>query len=234
MWSISAIKERGRTAFKSNYWPSVIVALIMTVIAAGTAASGTSRTNDVSAEHLGDTFYTLTPNEQAIVASFVLGALAIFAGIAFLLRVFAFNHVKVGCCRFYRKNLNNSSTSVGTVVEGFSDYWRVLVTMLLKDLYIFLWSLLFIIPGIMKSYSYRLVPYIVTEYPELSSSEVIELSKRMMQGNRWRSFLLDLSFIGWIILGVITLNVGNILWTSPYAYSTDAALFDELNRQSQW
>ncbi len=86
-----------------------------------------------------------------------------------------------------------------------------------------------IFPGLVKSYSYRMVPYIVKEYPDLSEIEVITLSRKMMEGNKWRTFLLDMTFLGWTILGIVTFGIVNVLWTLPYYENTMAALFLELN-----
>ena len=104
--------------------------------------------------------------------------------------------------------------------------------LLLTSNVIALWSLLLIVPGVIKSYEYRLVPYLVKDHPELSANQTLALSSKMMQGNRWQSFVLDLSFVGWFLLGLVTLNLGNIFWTFPYQDNADAALYEELCRQN--
>ena len=83
-------------------------------------------------------------------------------------------------------------------------------------------SLLFIIPGIIKSYSYRMVPYILIENPDIAPNEAIARSRDMMNGHEGATFVLDLSFIGWVLLGVISLGIAIILYESPYYYSTHA------------
>ena len=103
------------------------------------------------------------------------------------------------------------------------------MTMFMMNLKIFLWSLLFIIPGIIKAYEYRMVPYILAEHPEMSYSEVLEASSRMMDGQKMNAFILDLSFIGWEILSSITAGIVGIFWVNPYYYSTDAELYLELS-----
>ena len=74
-----------------------------------------------------------------------------------------------------------------------------------------------------------MVPYILTDHPELTPNEVITRSREMMDGNKWQSFLLDLSFIGWIVLGIVTLGLGLVLWTAPYMQSSNAALYLKLS-----
>ena len=95
----------------------------------------------------------------------------------------------------------------------------------LKNLYIFLWSLLLLIPGIVKAYEYRMVPYLLADYPELSTEEAFRISREMMNGEKMNTFILDLSFIGWYILSGITCNLVGIFYLYPYKYATDAELF---------
>ena len=85
-----------------------------------------------------------------------------------------------------------------------------------------------IFPGLVKHYSYQMVPYIVKEYPDLSEVEVITLSRKMMDGNKWRTFLLDMTFLGWTIAGAVTFGIVSILWALPYYENTKAALYLEL------
>ena len=110
---------------------------------------------------------------------------------------------------------------------GFKDYGRILLTMLLTDIYIFLWSLLFVIPGIIKYYSYSMVPYVLRDYPDLSFDEAIEQSMHMMNGFKSKLFMLDLSFIGWAILCVFTLGIG-FFWLMPYVYTNHALFYEDL------
>lgn len=113
----------------------------------------------------------------------------------------------------------------------FNDYnKRVWVTLLLRYVYTLLWTLLFIIPGIVKTYSYAMTEYILHDEPELDNNTAIEKSMAMMQGHKFRLFLLDLSFIGWGILCLFTLFIG-IFWLYPYIYSAHAAFYEELKRE---
>lgn len=98
---------------------------------------------------------------------------------------------------------------------------------LLQTVYILLWTCLLIIPGIMASYSYAMTGYILAEHPELTAGEAIAQSKAMMAGNRWRLFCLQFSFIGWDILCVLTLGIGNLA-LRPYRHAAEAAFYREL------
>ena len=116
---------------------------------------------------------------------------------------------------------------VSDLFDGFSDYIRILGTMLLTGVYIFLWSLLFVIPGIVKYCSYILVPYVLKDYPELSYDEAIEQSMHMMNGFKSKMFMLDLSFIGWAILCILTLGIG-FFWLMPYVRTSHALFYEDL------
>lgn len=110
---------------------------------------------------------------------------------------------------------------------GFNDYGRVLGTMLLINIYTVLWSLLLIVPGIVKGYSYALTPYLLMDHPELSHNAAIEKSMDMMQGQKMKLFLLDLSFIGWALLCILTAGIG-FLFLIPYWYTSRAAFYEDL------
>ena len=108
-------------------------------------------------------------------------------------------------------------------------YWKNAVcTRLLTGLFIFLWTLLLVIPGVVAFYSYAMTGYILAEHPEMAAGEVIAASKEMMSGNRWRLFCLHISFIGWAILCGFTFGIGN-LWLNPYMNVSEAAFYREIS-----
>lgn len=109
---------------------------------------------------------------------------------------------------------------------------RVFLTMLLKLCYVVLWSLLLLVPGIIKSYSYAMTEYIMLDNPELQGNAAIEKSMEMMKGNKMKLFLLDLSFIGWILLCILTLGIGAIL-LEPYVQTAHAAFYEDLKAEKQ-
>ncbi len=106
-------------------------------------------------------------------------------------------------------------------------YPRVLITLLLMNIYIFLWSLLLIVPGIIKSFSYALTPYILLEHPELENNAAIERSMAMMEGHKMRLFLLYLSFIGWGILATLTFGIG-FFWLLPYMHTSMVGFYEDV------
>ncbi|MBO5967401.1 MAG: DUF975 family protein [Clostridia bacterium] len=114
--------------------------------------------------------------------------------------------------------------SISAITENIGTKF---VSTLLVSLYTFLWSLLFIIPGIVKSYSYAMTPYILLDRPELSATDAIKESEKMMNGHKMELFILDLSFIGWILLSMITCGI-LVLYVEPYMMATKSAFYLEL------
>ena len=224
MWTISEVKAKGREAFKANYWKSVLVTFILSMVT-GVAYSASSAGNTSGTE---TSTLDLTTSEQLAVLGILGGVIGIGLIIGLLIRIFIKNPLEVGCYNFFKKNVLNPPADLGAVKEGFSDFGHIFCTLFLRDLFNLLWTCLFIIPGIVKAYSYRMVPYIIKDNPELSATEVITRSREMMNGNKWKAFLLDLSFIGWILLSIITLGIAAFFWVGPYVYSTEAALYLEL------
>ena len=121
----------------------------------------------------------------------------------------------------------DSSEMVGDQFNVFSKYGRYLGVSLLYTLYIFLWTLLFIIPGIIMSYAYAMTPYIANDRPDLDASDCIHESRVMMKGYKWKLFCLDLSFIGWALLCCLSLGIG-FLWLQPYIEASHAKFYEEL------
>ena len=123
----------------------------------------------------------------------------------------------------------NFNPGAGSRLFGYFPWWKTaVVANLLQWVLILLWTLLFIIPGIVASYSYAMTGYILAEDPDLTASQAIQRSKELMRGNRWRLFCLQLSFIGWIILCLLTFGIGN-LFLNPYQTAADAAFYREIS-----
>jgi len=109
-------------------------------------------------------------------------------------------------------------------------FGKTLGLYLLMSLYVFLWTLLFIIPGIVASYSYRMAFYLLIDDPEIEVSEALRQSKKMMHGYKTRLFYLDLSFIGWGLLCILTFGIG-ILWLAPYMLTSQTIFYEELRNE---
>ena len=122
------------------------------------------------------------------------------------------------------------TVKIEQLFDAFKDYGRVALTSILQCIYIFLWTLLLIVPGIIKSLSYSQTYYILKDYPELKNNAAIELSMAMMKGHKFDYFCLMLSFMGWILLGILTLGIG-FLWISPYICTASAHFYEHVKEE---
>lgn len=147
----------------------------------------------------------------------------------FLIKIFLANPISAGARNAYRRLLHNDEEVFSNTFNGAfnGDYTHRVLTMLLKDVYVLLWSILLIVPGIVKSYSYALVPYLVEDEPELDADSCIHRSRELMAGHKWDLFCLDMSFIGWFFLCILTAGIG-FLWLSPYVKTSHAAFYEDL------
>lgn len=125
---------------------------------------------------------------------------------------------------------SGESYRVEQLFVGFREYWRVWGTVGLMSLYTFLWTLLFIVPGIIKSYSYAMTYYILRDELELRFNDAIERSMRMMQGHKFDLFYLQLTFIGWGLLCILTLGIG-FLWLGPYMQAAQVHFYEDVNSE---
>ena len=171
-------------------------------------------------------------DQIAVLAMFVLIFIVVFVivfAFACVIDIFICNPLEIGGKRFYVRNLHEKA-QVGNLGFAFdtNNYMNVVKVMFFKDLYVVLWTLLFIIPGIIKEYEYMMVPYLLAENPQMSKDEAFAASKQMMTGNKWRAFVLDFSFIGWHILSVLTCGILEVFYVAPYVDAAHAALYDTL------
>ncbi len=126
----------------------------------------------------------------------------------------------------------NQEVEFNSFFDGFKYFRKAFITYYLRSIYTILWALLLIIPGIVKSISYSQTLFILSDNKDLSANEAINKSMEMMDGYKWKYFKLQLSFIGWVILGILTLGIG-YLWVAPYIYVSNAKFYEDLkNSQS--
>ena len=205
-----------------SYWKSVLVAFLLGLTSASFASSGSA----ANAEGISDGYYSFE-HYLPVILTFVF-----FAGVlALALRIFLLRPLEVGCRRYFLEDIIRPA-ELDCLKAGFSgNYRNVVWVMFCRDIFIFLWTLLLIVPGIVKSYEYRMVPYVLAENPDLSREEAFALSKRMMDGDKMNAFILDLSFIGWAILTILTCGLVGIFYYQPYLALTDAALYQTLKKK---
>lgn len=168
-----------------------------------------------------------------VFLAIVITIIVVIITFVILLDVFLGNPLCVGAQRFMLKSVEGT----GNIAElGFAfdhSYKNAVKTTFIRDLHIFLWMLLFLIPGIYKKYQYYMVDYILAENPDMPYKEVLERSKKMMEGQKWNAFVLDLSFILWHMLGIVTCGLSEIFYVRPYIYLTRASLYTTLRTAAE-
>lgn len=236
MWTRQLLKENAKVAFRRNYWLCVAVSAIAMFLMGGGVGVSTGNTSMQETEEILNGQMTLQDLiAQIPPAIFLVLGLAVMVGfvIGLCVVILVSNVAQVGCNRYFIENREHK-TNVGQVFYGFQGgrYTSTVWIMFLKGLYIFLWSLLFCIPGIIKSYSYLMVPYIIAENSSLDKSRVFELSRKMMRGHKWEAFVLGLSFLGWNLLGAMTGGILNIFYVNPYVHATYAEFYSALKAEA--
>ena len=131
---------------------------------------------------------------------------------------------------FLSNKRTGSKIRTESLFEGYNDFARVTLTLLLTYVYMILWTLLLIIPGIVKSIAYSQTVYVLKDCPELSYNQAIERSMAMMEGHKWQYFCLMLSFIGWILLVCLTMGIAT-LWVTPYMTATMAHFYEYVKEE---
>ena len=127
----------------------------------------------------------------------------------------------------YFRNSELTDIPFGSLFDGFKQYKRVLGTTFLYTIYTCLWTFLLIVPGIIKAISYSMTPYILNDRPELCYNDAIEESMRLMEGHKMAYFKLQLSYIGWIVVCILTLGIG-IFWLQPWMSAASCAFYEDL------
>jgi len=229
-------RQNARDALRGKWTIAVLVGLVATLL--GGAGSGGPEVKlnidgsgaHASFEFAGQTIFSTGGGLNSDIGAFLVGS-AIYITIAAIAMAVVYfvlgSIISVGYARFNLDLVDGGNPSFETLF-GYFSYWKTTaVARLLQSLYVLLWSLLFIIPGIMASYSYAMTEFILAEHPELTAGEAIAQSKVMMAGNRWRLFCLHFSFIGWDILCTLTMGIGH-LWLRPYRQAADAVFYREI------
>ena len=221
MWNRQQVKEQAKQIMKRNYWKMFVVTLIASILT-GEKTTIIERVQDFTSNNLSydsqPIFYS--SNFELIFYSFI--SVASILGI--LYTIFIGNVIVVGKNGYFIKN-HDENPELGEIFRGFKgNYLNVVKTMFLMDLKTFLWICLFIVPGVVKAYEYSMIPYLLAENPNLSASEAFSLSKQMTTGQKMDLCVLDLSFLGWIILGLICCGIG-ILFVQPYPEATKAEVY---------
>ena len=231
----SDFRRTARECLKGRWITAVIVGLVASLLGGISSTGAFSIDYDFSASSLsldlaGKTIFStsgLSPELQALLVGGVIHMAVMIILISLVLFLLG-SVIEIGYSRFNLELVDGAGAGIEDLFAYFRDWKNAAATRILKTLYIALWTFVFVIPGIVASYSYAMTGYILAENPELTAGEAIRLSKEMMRGNRWRLFCLQFSFIGWDILASFTLGVGN-LFLRAYKSAAEAAFYREIS-----
>lgn len=229
-----------RTALRGKWLTAVLTAFAASLIGAritsgGGRVSSNNNNSDNSSIRLDEYFSPEVLNFFRIV----LAAMLVYAGISIIIALIIGGAGKLGYARFNLNLVDGREVHFGDLFSQFHRLGDGFVMVLLMGIYEFLWTLLFVIPGIIKSFSYAMTPYILYEHPEYGANYAITVSRRIMHGNKFRLFCLHLSFIGWSLLaslpGIIAVAavlVGNFAFLPLILVSFIAHLFVDTYREA--
>ena len=226
-----------RSVLSGKWKIAVLVGLVATLLG-GIGSNGPEVKVNIDAsganatlQFAGQTIFSTGGGLNSDIGRFLAGSITFIMVLSLIGAILYFilgSIIKIGYAKF---NLNLVDRLEGSFDDLFSyfSYWKTTVAAaFLQSIYMFLWTLLLIIPGIVARYSYAMTEYILAENPELSADEAISRSKEMMKGNRIRLFCLEFCFIGWGILCIFTLGIGT-LWLIPYEQAARAAFYREVS-----
>lgn len=251
MWTRGELKNKAKDFLRKFYWKAFVVALIIAIVTSGGTSRGSNHNNTVNngpAFQLdapfsvnGDNFFqglqqgdnmgNVVTNNMPMMWGVIFGlggAIVLLAiSIAIGFKVFIGAPLEVGGRSFFSKGAESDEevhfAHLGMAFRG-NHYLNVVWTMFYRGFLNFLFFLLLIIPGIIKSYAYAMVPYILADNPAIDAKRAIQLSEDMTNGQKMEMFILDLSFIGWYILGALLFGIG-VFFVHPYVYATKAQLY---------
>ena len=207
------LKSRALNNLTGNWGLSVGVAFVAAIL--GGLSVSTSFNLNIEGETIQD-----LPTSLTVLVAALISSASVFSLVHFILG----GTINLGYTRFLLDQHDGHELAFKTLFSQFDRFGDGFLQKFLRGLYVFLWSLLLIIPGIVKSYSYAMTPYIMTDHPEMTVNEAITASRQLMDGHKMELFLLQLSFIGWMILNIFTLGIGS-LWLHPYMQATEAAYY---------
>lgn len=226
-------RERARNALSGNWGVAVGTGFVASLLGAYTALGNSSGSSSSSYDLSDEDIALLTeeiPQEVLLIIATILGIIAIVAVIYAIATFIIGGPITLGYVKFNLDMVNGYRPSFSDLFSQFHRFGEGFLLQFLRGLFIFLWTLLLIVPGIIATYSYAMAPYILYENPGMSASDAITESKKMMDGNKWRLFCLSFSFIGWQLLSIFTLGILN-LWINPYMEAAYAAFYEELKRE---
>ena len=219
----SELRAIARKNLEGTWAISVGAALVAAILGGSVTGMGSNVNFNINQEtirNLPPVFWT------------VLLPLASVAGLLSLAALILGGTVELGYARFLLKQHDKRELQFSDLFSQFDRFGTGFAQKFLRILFIVLWSLLFIIPGIVKGLSYAMTPFILEEHPEMTASQAIKASMKLMEGHKMELFILGLTFIGWEILACLTMGIG-FLFLNPYMNAVYAAFYRSISGQRQ-
>lgn len=225
------LRVRAWNSLKGKYWLAFLAALVVGIIFSVGTSFSTFASESVGVVTSVEADISELDDIMKAGAAYILGMSLLFSLIGSIYTIFVGNPMMVGNYKYFIEN-TSTKPAFSTIFSGFKTrYGRNVGIMLLMYIKAFLWTLLLIVPGIIKSFEYAIIPYILADDPEITSKEAFKKAKAMMQGNKWRLFKLNFSFIGWILLCCLTLGIGTFFLV-PYIEAANAEFYMELKNRN--
>ena len=231
-WTRAGLKERALALISPGYWPLVLVSLVAIVIGdyggafLRSSASPRVNTSTTVAVHPTSVMGACSSTSLPVDTTTMMVLFVVFAALVMILLG---NPIAVGVRKYFVGRHRGTARLEDLVFAfGCGHYWNVVRVVLMHDLVVLLWSLLLIIPGYVKAYGLRMVVYELADNPAISWREAFAMSERVMQGQKWDSFVLDLSFILWWLLSGVTCGLLDVFFVVPYFGLTSAGLYETL------
>ena len=237
MWTRALLKSNAKTVLRRSYWRVFLACLIVSLLCGGIdlnlnlgADSAASPLPEQIAPFAGSTGFPYSVLVQLLLPVILgIGIMALLLALAAALcwGILITPVIQVGQARYLTEN-RTAPAHLDTLFSGFtSGYWNTVGVMFFMNLKVFLWCLLLIVPGIIKSYQYRFIPFLLAENPHMTADHAFEISTMMTDGEKWNIFVLDLSFLGWRLLGLLLFGIG-LIFVTPYVQTTEAELYAAL------
>ena len=234
MFNRVEFKTKAKAVLRKNYWTCFLIALIYLLIN-GNTPEFTFKYN-VGQEPINavnSAFNFMGMHGAGFLSNLVAGIfialplVLLFAAATIILQVFVINVLEVGVVRFFI-DAREDKFEFGNLGFAFREpsYKNIVKVIFFRNLYIFLWTLLLVIPGVIARYRYRFIPYILADNASIDMTDAFELSKEMTNGIKMDLFILDLSFFGWRLLNLVTFGLANF-FIEPYVQATNAEVYHE-------
>ena len=224
-YTASDFRTMAREALKGKWTTAIVLTILASVLGVATATLG------VEIKFEGETGMVVNVLEQwsftLLQPGRITTILAVLSVVWAIILLIIGGAMTLGYYQFHQNLARGEEAEVSTLFVHKDKLWHGFCINFWQLLYILLWTICFIIPGIMAGYSYAMAHYIANDHPEMTAREVIAVSKEMMKGNRWRLFCLEFSFIGWQLLAALTLGLGSFA-VAPYMETARAFFYHDL------